>query len=135
QIEEAFSKGHTVLACVQGSTVQLSFSVEDIQLYRPTMPQEVTVQNTVMQAAEQVKVIGNLTKVYKAMTLDHFICLADKPGTCCNLLDMPNFQSDIPVFLKYVACSLTSKSVTMKEYHIPKFSGNKHKTFFSAQVI
>lgn len=34
------------------------------------------------------------------MTLEQFIRLADDADECLNLLDLPNYQPDVPIFLR-----------------------------------
>lgn len=39
-------------------------------------------------------------KLYHDMTLEDFIKFADDEKECMNLLDLPNYQPDVPIFIR-----------------------------------
>lgn len=45
---------------------------------------------------------GDPSKVHRYMSLKTFIDLANDANECCNLLDLPNLQPDVPIFLRCV---------------------------------
>lgn len=44
----------------------------------------------------------NVRTVFTTLTGEQFIDCAQKEDACMNLLDLPNTQPDIPIFLRYV---------------------------------
>lgn len=43
-----------------------------------------------------------MSKVFEVLSGVKFIELADDENTCMNLLDFPNTQPEVPIFLRYV---------------------------------
>jgi hypothetical protein len=37
---------------------------------------------------------------HRNMTMEEFIRLADDEGECLNLLDLPNYQPEVPIFVR-----------------------------------
>jgi hypothetical protein len=38
--------------------------------------------------------------MHREMTMEEFLTLADDEGECLNLLDLPNYQPDVPIFVR-----------------------------------
>ncbi|KAG6369564.1 hypothetical protein JVT61DRAFT_14269 [Boletus reticuloceps] len=87
-IEDAISKGCAVLVRGWEPTPALEFTLSDIQLFRPTVSQPVVVQDDDERGQ------------HRDMTLEGFIRMADDAGACMNLLDLPNYQPDVPIFIR-----------------------------------
>lgn len=122
KIEEAISKGSAVLVRGWEPTPARNFTVEDLRMYRPSLWQSVEVQGTwschtrwpasnnstgitdaVTRGAEQKK--GDecdTSKIHVSMSIERFIALANDPDSCMNLLDLPNLQPDVPMFIRSV---------------------------------
>ncbi|KAL4062017.1 hypothetical protein J3A83DRAFT_4196263 [Scleroderma citrinum] len=74
QIQDALLLGSAVLVCGWEPKPTLNFTVEDIQLYRPTMTQSVFVQDTALCTLEQdLEGKVDLSKVHNTSTIEKFI--------------------------------------------------------------
>lgn len=117
KIDENISKGCAVLVRGWTPTPALGFNIEDIGLYRPTLDQEVIVQGsylhrlweyvfgTLVDGYIRVRCQRNgpgadLSEVHNKTSMRNFIALAADEGSCLNLLDLPNAQPDVPIFLR-----------------------------------
>ncbi|KAL4064654.1 hypothetical protein J3A83DRAFT_4376897 [Scleroderma citrinum] len=79
RIQDALSLGSAILVRGWDPKPTLDFTVEDIQLYRPTMAQSVSVQDTALRAGEQM--LGrkaDLSKVHNTTMIEKFIRDADE---------------------------------------------------------
>ncbi|KAF8435844.1 hypothetical protein L210DRAFT_3648501 [Boletus edulis BED1] len=136
KIEEALSKGCAVLVRGWEPNPPLDFSVEAIQMYRPTMSQTVMVQNAVKRGKESSKGSkGNTAAIHESLTLDNFITLAADPNKCMNLLDLPNIQPDIPIFVRPLSDNVNARSATMNVAHLSKTGINSGKSYFGVQTM
>ncbi|KAL4066267.1 hypothetical protein V8B97DRAFT_1874785, partial [Scleroderma yunnanense] len=100
RIQDALLLGSAVLVCGWEPKPTLNFTVEDIQLYRPTMTQSVFVQDTALCTLEQdLEGKVDLSKVHNTSTIEKFIQNVNEEKVCMNLLDLPNPQLDVLIFL------------------------------------
>ncbi|KAG9311146.1 hypothetical protein JVU11DRAFT_8209 [Chiua virens] len=136
EIEEALSNGSAVLVRGWEPTPTLEFTVESIGMYRPSLHQDVDIQNAVLREKEARKGDkGDGTNVHESMTIKRFIELADDPKKCLNLLDLPNIQPDVPIFVRTISDNVSARSATMNATHLAKTGENKSKKYFGVQTI
>ncbi|KAL4061811.1 hypothetical protein J3A83DRAFT_4197074 [Scleroderma citrinum] len=136
RIQDALSLGSAILVHGWDPKPTLDFTVEDIQLYRPTMAQSVSVQDTALCAGEQT--LGrkaDLSKVHNTTTIEKFIWDADEEKVCMNLLDLPNPQPDVPIFLRELSDTINAKLMTMNDCYLPDTSKNCDKCYYGVQAI
>ncbi|KAL4062717.1 hypothetical protein V8B97DRAFT_1877570 [Scleroderma yunnanense] len=136
RIQDALSLGSAILVRGWDPKPTLDFTVEDIQLYRPTMAQSVSVQDTALCAGEQT--LGrkaDLSKVHNTTTIEKFIWDADEEKVCMNLLDLPNPQPDVPIFLRELSDTINAKLMTMNDCYLPDTSKNCDKCYYGVQAI
>lgn len=54
-----------------------------------------------MRGIEQCKgEDADLSEIHRSLTIDEFIALGDDETECLNVLDLPNVQPDVPIFLR-----------------------------------
>ncbi|KAI6016262.1 hypothetical protein BKA83DRAFT_4497885 [Pisolithus microcarpus] len=136
KIEDAISSGCAVLVRGWEPSPSLSFVEEDIGLYRPTLSQQVSVQDAVKRARQQArKSKADLSDVHRTVTLKEFIDLAKNKKECLNLLDLPNTQPEIPIFLRPLSDNVNARSITMNDCYLPREGPDNGKEFFGVQTI
>ncbi|KAI6120783.1 hypothetical protein EDD17DRAFT_1514088 [Pisolithus thermaeus] len=114
-IKESLSRGCVVLVHSWEPSPLLSFMEEDIGMYRPKSVQESWGSRTV--------------------TIKEFIDLATKQKECLNLLDLPNTQPDILIFLRPLSDNVNARLLTMNDCHLPRDGLNKEKEFYGMQTM
>ncbi|KAI5999285.1 hypothetical protein EDD15DRAFT_2193947 [Pisolithus albus] len=136
KIEDAISCGCSVLVRGWEPSPPLSFMEEDIGLYRPTLSQQVSVQDAVKRARQQARRSkADLSDVHRTVTIKEFIDLAKNEKECLNLLDLPNTQPEIPIFLRPLSDNVNARSMTMNDCYLPKEGADRGKEFFGVQTI
>ncbi|KAI9452333.1 hypothetical protein HD554DRAFT_2043720 [Boletus coccyginus] len=136
EIETALSKGCAVLVRGWEPTPALDFTMDSIQMFRPTMMQDVVAQDAIMRAKEQKKgTDAKLYDIHRKLTMKAFIAAGDEEEECLNLLDLPNLQPDVPIFLRPLSDNVNARSATMNDCHLPRKGGNANKNLHGVQVI
>ncbi|KAI6155869.1 hypothetical protein BKA82DRAFT_4349113 [Pisolithus tinctorius] len=136
-ISDSLSRGCAVL--VRGwkpNNPPLDFTCEDIRFFRPTISQEVVVQDALKRAEQQEAKGGpDMSKVFEVLSGVKFIELADDENTCMNLLDFPNTQPEVPIFLRQLSDNVNAKTMTMNDVHLPHSGKNVGKSYYGVQAV
>ncbi|KAI6138056.1 hypothetical protein BKA82DRAFT_4021780 [Pisolithus tinctorius] len=136
-ISDSLSRGCAVL--VRGwkpNNPPLDFTCEDICFFHPTISQEVVVQDALKRAEQQEAKGGpDMSKVFEVLSGVKFIELADNENTCMNLLDFPNTQPEVPIFLRQLSDNVNAKTMTMNDVHLPHSGRNAGKSYYGVQAV
>ncbi|KAI5984120.1 hypothetical protein F5J12DRAFT_899406 [Pisolithus orientalis] len=136
-ISDSLSRGCAVL--VRGwklNNPPLDFTCEDIRFFHLTISQEVVVQDALKHAEQQEAKGGpDMSKVFEVLSRVKFIELADDENTCMNLLDFPNTQPEVPIFLRQLSDNVNAKTMTMNDVYLPHSGKNAGKSYYGVQVV
>ncbi|KAG6369558.1 hypothetical protein JVT61DRAFT_14261 [Boletus reticuloceps] len=67
--------------------------------------------------------------------MEEFLTLADDEAECLNLLDLPNYQPEVPIFVRPMSDNVNAKAATMNVNHLPKTGKNKDKEYYGVQTV
>ncbi|KAI5982790.1 hypothetical protein F5J12DRAFT_900032 [Pisolithus orientalis] len=94
-------------------------------------------KKSLFKHAEQQEAKGgpDMSKVFEVLSRVKFIELADNENTCMNLLDFPNTQPEVPIFLRQLSNNVNTKTMTMNDVYLPHSGKNTGKSYYGVQAV